>query len=255
MAGMLEGKIALITGGGGGIGRATSLVMAREGATLAIADTDNALAEETAAQVRAAGAKAITVSGDVTDEAQVEAMIAGVVAQLGRIDVAYNNAGISHAYAGAVGLRTHEISREVADKVLNINVTGVWLCMKHELIQMLKQGGGAICNTASIAGLIGLSTSSIYVASKHGVIGLTKTAAIEYGADNIRVNCVCPGFIETRMTKDVMSRRGNELMQMVPFHRMGQPGEIGECVTWLCSDRASYVSGAAYVVDGGYTAT
>ena len=255
MAGMLEGKVAFITGGGGGIGRATSLVMAREGATLAIADADVSMAEETAKQVRAAGAKAIVVSGDVTEEEQVKAMVDSVVAQLGRLDVAYNNAGIAHAYAGAVGLRTHEISREVADQVLNINVTGVWLCMKYELIQMMKQGGGAICSTASIAGLIGLSTSSIYVASKHGVIGLTKTAAIEYAADNIRVNCVCPGFIETRMTKDVMSRRGNELMQAVPMHRMGQPGEIGETVTWLCSDRASYVTGAAYVVDGGYTAT
>ena len=254
MAGILEGKTALITGGGGGIGRATSLIMAREGATLAIADTDMALAEETARQVRAAGAKAIVVSGDVTDEAAVRAMVESVADQLGRIDCAFNNADISHAYAGASGLRTHEIPREVADKVLNINVTGVWLCMKYELIQMMKQGGGAICNTASIAGLIGLSTSSIYVASKHGVIGLTKTAALEYANDKIRVNCVCPGFIETRMTQDTMRRRGNELMQLVPFHRMGQPAEIGECVTWLCSERASFVSGAAYVVDGGYTA-
>ena len=254
MAGMLDGKIAMVTGGGGGIGRATCLVMTREGATLAIADTDMALAEGTAAAVRAAGAKAIVVSGDVTDEAQVKAMVESVVAQLGRIDIAYNNAGISHAYAGASGQRTHEISREVADKVLNINITGVWLCMKYELIQMMAQGGGAICNTASIAGLVGLPTSSIYVASKHGVIGLTKTAALEYANDKIRVNCVCPGYIQTRMTEDTMRRRGNELMQQVPFHRMGQPAEIGECVAWLCSDRASFVSGAAYVVDGGFTA-
>jgi len=255
MAGILQEKVAMVTGGGGGIGRATCLAMAREGARIAVADTDLALAEETAAQVRAAGGRAIVVSGDVTDEAQVAAMVASVVSQLGRIDCAYNNAGISHAYAGASGLKTHEITREVADKVLDINVIGVWLCMKHEIIQMLAQGGGAsIVNTASIAGLVGLQTSSLYVASKHGVIGLTKTAAIEYAEQNIRVNAVCPGFIETRMTRDTMARRGNEIMQQVPFRRMGQPGEIAECVTWLSSERASFVSGAAYVVDGGFTA-
>ncbi len=254
MTKMLDGKIAMITGGGGGIGRATCLTMAREGAIIAVADTDMALAEETAAAVRAAGGKAIVVSGDVTDEAQVQAMVASVVTQLGRIDIAYNNAGISHAYAGASGLKTHELPLAVAEKVLDINVIGVWLCMKYEIIQMLAQGGGAIVNTASIAGLVGLQTSSLYVASKHGVIGLTKTAALEYAEQNIRVNAVCPGFIETRMTKDTMSRRGNEIMQQVPFHRMGQPQEIAEMVTWLASERASFVSGVAYAVDGGFTA-
>ncbi|MSP05460.1 MAG: glucose 1-dehydrogenase [Acetobacteraceae bacterium] len=254
MTRMLDGKVAMITGGGGGIGRATCLTMAREGATIAVADTDLALAEETAAAVRATGAKAIVVTGDVTNEAQVKAMVDSVAAQLGRIDIAYNNAGISHAYAGASGLKTHELPLEVAEKVLDINIIGVWLCMKYEIIQMLTQGGGAIVNTASIAGLIGLPTSSLYVASKHGVIGLTKTAALEYAEQNIRVNAVCPGFIETRMTKDAMARRGNEIMQQVPFHRMGQPQEIAECVTWLASDRASFVSGVAYAVDGGFTA-
>jgi len=254
MTKMLDGKVAMITGGGGGIGRATCLTMAREGATIAVADTDMAQAEETAAAVRAAGAKAIVVSGDVTDEAQVKAMVESVVAQLGRIDVAYNNAGISHAYAGASGLKTHELPLAVAEKVLDINVIGVWLCMKYEIIQMLAQGGGAIVNTASIAGLVGLQTSSLYVASKHGVVGLTKTAALEYAENNIRVNAVCPGFIETRMTKDTMARRGNEIMQQVPFHRMGQPTEIAEMVTWLASERASFVSGVAYAVDGGFTA-
>ena len=254
MTKMLDGKVAMITGGGGGIGRASCLTMAREGAIIAVADTDMALAEETAAAVRAAGGKAIVVTGDVTDEAQVKAMVESVVAQLGRIDIAYNNAGISHAYAGASGLKTHELPLAVAEKVLDINVIGVWLCMKYEIIQMLAQGGGAIVNTASIAGLVGLQTSSLYVASKHGVIGLTKTAALEYAEQNIRVNAVCPGFIETRMTKDTMSRRGNEIMQQVPFHRMGQPQEIAEMVTWLASERASFVSGVAYAVDGGFTA-
>jgi len=139
--------------------------------------------------------------------------------------------------------------------MIGVNLKGVWLCMKHELPQMVAQGGGAIVNTASIAGLIGLPTSSAYVAAKHGVVGLTKTAALEYADDKVRVNAVCPGYIETNMTADTMRRRGAEIMAKVPFNRMGKPEEIAEMVVWLCSDRASYVSGAAYNVDGGYMAT
>jgi NAD(P)-dependent dehydrogenase (short-subunit alcohol dehydrogenase family) len=138
--------------------------------------------------------------------------------------------------------------------MIAVNLKGVWLCMKYELEQMVAQGGGAIVNTASIAGLIGLPTSSAYVAAKHGVVGLTKTAALEYADEKIRVNAVCPGYIETKMTEDAMRRRGAELMAKVPFHRMGKPEEIAEMVLWLCTDRASYVSGAAYNVDGGYMA-
>ena len=154
----------------------------------------------------------------------------------------------------AAGKKTHEWSDEAFDRMIAVNLRGVWLCMKHEIPQMLAQGGGVIVNTGSIAGLIGLPTSSAYVAAKHGVLGLTKTAALEYATDKIRVNAVCPGYIETKMTEDTMRRRGTELMTKVPFGRMGKPEEIGEMVLWFCSDRASYVSGACYNVDGGYMA-
>lgn len=254
MPGMLEGKSALITGGGGGIGRATALAFAREGARLAIADFNEQAAQETVAQVNAAGGQAMTLTGDVTDSATVQAMIRAVVAAYGRVDCAFNNAGIAGFQVDAGGKRTHEWADESFDRMIGVNLKGVWLCMKHELPQMMAQGGGTIVNTGSIAGLIGLPTSSAYVAAKHGVLGLTKTAALEYAGDNIRVNAVCPGYIETNMTADTMRRRGAEIMAKVPFNRMGKPEEIAEMVVWLSSDRASYVSGACYNVDGGYMA-
>jgi NAD(P)-dependent dehydrogenase (short-subunit alcohol dehydrogenase family) len=255
MAGLLDGKSALITGGGGGIGRATSLAFAREGARVAVADAAEAAAQETVALINKAGGQAMTLTGDVTDTGAVEAMVKSVVAAYGRLDCAFNNAGIAGFQVDAGGKKTHEWSEAGFDRMIAVNLKGVWLCMKHELIQMVAQGGGAIVNTASIAGLIGLPTSSGYVAAKHGVVGLTKTAALEYADDKVRVNAVCPGYIETRMTADTMRRRGEELMAKVPFHRMGTPEEIAEMVLWLCSDRASFVSGVAYNVDGGYMAT
>ncbi len=254
MAGMLDGKSALITGGGGGIGRATALIFAREGARLAIADASEEAARETVAQVNAAGGQAMSLSGDVTESAAVQAMIEAVVSAYGRLDCAFNNAGIAGYQVDAGGKRTHEWADDSFDRMIAVNLRGVWLCMKHELPRMMAQGGGTIVNTGSIAGLIGLPTSSAYVAAKHGVLGLTKTAALEYATDNIRVNAVCPGYIETKMTEDTMRRRGAELMEKVPFRRMGRPEEIGEMVMWLCSDRSSYVSGACYNVDGGYMA-
>jgi len=254
MTGLLEGKSALITGGGGGIGRATALIFAREGARLAIADAVTDAAEETVALVNKAGGQAIALAGDVTDSVAVAAMVATVVSAYGRIDCAFNNAGIAGYQVGAAGQKTHEWADESFDRMIGVNLKGVWLCMKHEIVRMLAQGGGCIVNTGSIAGLIGLPTSSAYVAAKHGVLGLTKTAALEYATDNIRVNAVCPGYIETKMTEDTMRRRGEQLMQMVPFRRMGRPEEIGEMVLFLCSDRASFVSGACYNVDGGYMA-
>jgi NAD(P)-dependent dehydrogenase (short-subunit alcohol dehydrogenase family) len=254
MPGMLEGKSALITGGGGGIGRATALAFAREGARLAIADFVEAAAQETVALVNSAGGQAMTLTGDVTDSGAVQSMINSVVAAYGRLDCAFNNAGIAGFQVDAGGKRTHEWADESFDRMIGVNLKGVWLCMKHELPQMMAQGGGTIVNTGSIAGLIGLPTSSAYVAAKHGVLGLTKTAALEYAGDNIRVNAVCPGYIETKMTEDTMRRRGAEIIAKVPFGRMGKPEEIAEMVLWLSSDRASYVSGACYNVDGGYMA-
>ena len=253
MSGMLEGKAALVTGGGGGIGRATALVFAREGARVAVADLYAELAAETAGLVNKAGGRAVSLSCDVTDPGSVAAMVRDTVSAFERLDCAFNNAGIAGYQVDAAGKRTAEWAEASFDRMIAVNLKGVWLCMREELLHM-QAHGGAIVNTGSIAGLIGLPTSSAYVAAKHGVLGLTKTAALEYAPDNIRVNAVCPGYIRTRMTEDTMRRRGEQLMAMVPFHRMGEPEEIAEMVAWLCSERASYVSGACYNVDGGYMA-
>src|SRR6478752_470743 len=219
MAGILDGKVALVTGGASGIGQA------------------------------------IAIGGDVTREADVVAMVARTVAAFGRIDCAFNNAGIAGRAVGPAGQRIHELSQTSFDAMLAVNLTGVFLCLKHEIKQMLAQGnGGAIVNTASIAGLIGLPTSGHYVAAKHGVVGLTKTAAIEYAEDGIRVNCVNPGYVTTPMTEEVVETRFDEVMAKVPMNRMGVPDEIAEAVVWMCSDKASFMTGASQVVDGGYFA-
>ena len=253
-AGIVEGKIAMVTGGGGGIGRAASLAFAREGARVAVADFAAAAAHDTVAQINAAGGQAITVTGDVTRAEDVRTMLDDTIAAYDRLDCAFNNAGIAPYQVDASGKKTADWSEESFDRMIAVNLKGVWLCMKEEIPRMQSQGGGAIVNTASIAGLIGLVTSSAYVAAKHGVIGLTKTAALEYADAKIRVNAVCPGFIMTQMTEETMRRRGEAIMAQIPFRRMGEPGEIAEMVVWLCSDRASYVTGASYNVDGGWMA-
>src|SRR3954470_8712198 len=228
MAGILDGKSALVTGGASGIGRATALAMAREGARVAVADRTEDSAAGTVALINQAGGQAIAIGGDVANESDVAAMVARAVAAFGRLDCAFNNAGISGRAVGPAGQRLHELSQASFDGMLAINLTGVWLCMKHEIVQMLAQGGGAIVNTASIAGLIGLATSGHYVAAKHGVVGLTKTAAIEYAQDGIRVNCVNPGYITTPMTKEVVETRLDATLAKVPMNRMGVPEEIAE---------------------------
>ena len=254
MAGILDGKSALVTGGASGIGRATALAMVREGARVAVADQSEAGAAETVALINAAGGQSIAIGADVSDETQIEAMVARSVAAFGRLDCAFNNAGIAPRHAGPAGQRTHEMSRQSFDRMMAINLTGVFLCMKHEIVHMLKQGGGAIVNTASVAGLVGLPTAASYVAAKHGVVGLTKTAAMEYAQDGIRVNCVNPGYIKTPMTDPGMAERYERLMTRVPMNRLGAPEEIAEAVVWMCSDRASFMTGASHVVDGGYYA-
>jgi NAD(P)-dependent dehydrogenase (short-subunit alcohol dehydrogenase family) len=254
MPGILDGRTALVTGGGGGIGRATALAMAREGARVAVSDASDATAQETVDLVKAASDQAIFVQADVRRSDEVGAMVSKVVAAYGRLDCAFNNAGVAAAYVGAAGQKTAQWSETAFNQVIAVNLTGVWLCMKAELIQMEKQGGGVIVNTASVAGLTGLPTASAYAASKHGVVGLTKTAALEYAQDNIRVNAICPGYIETNMTREPMRRHGEQIMARVPFKRMGRPEEIAELVVWLCSDRASFVTGVTYNVDGGYMA-
>jgi len=254
MTGILAGKSALVTGGASGIGRATALIMAREGARVAVADQTETGAAGTVALINAGGGQAIAIAADVADEAQVQAMVGRAVAAFGRLDCAFNNAGIAPRHVGPAGQRTHEMSRQSFDAMLAVNTTGVFLCMKHEIVQMLAQGGGAIVNTASIAGLIGLPMASNYVAAKHGVVGLTKTAALEYAADRIRVNCVNPGYIKTPMTDPTMATRYEQLMTKVPMNRLGTPEEIAEAVVWMCSDKAAFMTGASHIIDGGYFA-
>ena len=256
MAGMLEGKTALITGGARGIGREAALLFAAEGARVVASDLNAEGAAETVAMINAAGGQALSIECDVTDGAAVNAMVQAVVDAYGGLDCAFNNAGIAGFQVGAVGKKTADWPEDGVDKMIDVNLKSVWLCMRAELKQFEKQGtSGAIVNTASIAGLHGLPTSSLYVAAKHGVVGLTKTAAIEYATDNIRVNSVCPGYIETDMTKETMARRGDQILARVPAKRMGVPKEIAEMVCWLASDRASFVTGANYNVDGGFVAS
>ncbi len=250
--GQLDGKVALITGAGSGIGRASALAFAREGAKVAVADIVVEGGEETVRMVKEAGGEAFFIRVDVSNAADVEAMVNTVVDTYGRIDCAYNNAGIEGRLAS-----TDEYPEDVFDKVIDINLTGVWLCMKYELPHMLKQGGGAIVNTASGAGLIGVAGMSAYVASKHGVVGLTKTAALEYAKSGIRVNAVCPGLIQTPMVERITAEQpqlGEALVAAEPVGRTGKPEEIAESVVWLSSDAASFVTGHAMSVDGGYVA-
>ncbi len=255
MAGLLEGKAALITGGARGIGRAAALTFAREGARVVVSDLMAEGAQETVAMINAGGGQAVSVSGDVTKPELVKAWVDTVVKTFGRIDCAFNNAGIAGNAVGANGKLTADWPEQAFDRMIEINLKSVWLCMRDEINAMLADGkGGAIVNTASIAGLVGLETSSAYVAAKHGVIGLTKTAALEYAKKGIRVNAVCPGYIVTEMTREPMERKGDQIMGRIPFGRLGTPEDIAEMVVWLCSDRAGYVSGAAYNVDGCYAA-
>ena len=254
MAGMLEGRISLVTGAGSGIGRATSLVMAREGATIVVSDINADSGEETLSAVREAGGDGMFVHADVSRPDDVAALVGQVVSAYGRLDCAYNNAGIEGFMAG----RLHEYPEDIWDRVIDINLKGVWLCLKHEIPQMLQQGSGSIVNTASGAGLVGSRQMSAYVASKHAVVGLTKAAALEYARDGIRVNAVCPGMIDTPMVQRLIGGRDAEYEASIPVRqpigRLGTPEEIAESVTWLCSDAASLVTGLAMAVDGGLTA-
>jgi len=252
MAGILDGKVALITGAASGIGRATASIFAREGARLLLADLQEEGGNETLATVHGAGAEAIFLKVDVAQWDDVERMVAKAVETFGRLDCAFNNAGID----GKGGM-THQCTEANWNRVISINLTGVWLCMKAEITQMLKQGGGAIVNTSSDAGLAGAKGLPAYVAAKHGVAGLTKAAALEYGKHNIRVNAVCPGPIRTPMLGRLLRRRDDieaKMARAEPLKRLGEPSEIGEAVAWLCSDRASYVHGLPMPVDGGYMA-
>jgi NAD(P)-dependent dehydrogenase (short-subunit alcohol dehydrogenase family) len=254
MAGILDGKVSLITGAGSGIGQATSRIFAREGAKLVLADVVEEGGNQTLKMVQGLGANAIFVKCDVSKWSDVDAAVAKAVSTYGRLDCAFNNAGIE-----GEGGNTHECSEENWARVISINLTGVWLCMKAEIAQMLKQGtgGGAVVNTSSGAGLAGIRGMPAYVAAKHGVAGLTRAAALEYGRQGIRINAVCPGPIRTPMMARGLKERPDleeRYARAEPLKRLGEPEEIGEAVAWLCSDRASYVTGLPMPVDGGFMA-
>jgi NAD(P)-dependent dehydrogenase (short-subunit alcohol dehydrogenase family) len=257
MARRVEGKAALVTGGASGIGRATALTFAREGAKLVIADTNEEGGHQTVHMITENGGEATFVKMDVSKAVEVQALISTAVETYGRLDCAHNNAGISgFGIAGDAYTLTAEYPEERWHQVIAVNLTGVWLCMKYEISQMLHHGGGTIVNTASAAGLVGGRGLAAYVASKHGVVGLTKTAALEYAQQGIRVNCVCPGFIETPMTARGLSdpERRERIIASEPIGRVGTPEEVAEAVVWLCSDAASFVTGHTMTVDGGYVA-
>ena len=245
-----EGKIALVTGGSSGIGRATALAFAREGAKVVIGDIQVEGGERTLQAIKEAGGDAILVKTDVTRPDQVEALIKKAVETYGRLDCAFNNAGFEGARAP-----TADYTEEDWDRVISINLKGVWLCMKYEIPQMLKQGSGAIVNTASSAGLVGFRTAPAYTAAKHGILGLTKTAALDYAPAGIRINAVCPGVIRTPMLERLTGGHPKLeawLIAQEPVGRAGTPEEVAEAVVWLCSDAASFVTGHPMAVDGGF---
>jgi len=248
MAGLLENRIAFVTGGAGGIGAATAIAFAAEGAKVAVADLKDPT--ETVATIVAAGGEAYSIALDVTDQAAVEAAVDGVVAKWGRLDIAFNNAGVS-----LEDYTTPWESVELYDKVVAVNQRGVMLCMAAELRHMAKQGSGSIVNTASVAGMVGLAGAG-YCGSKHAVVGLTRSAAMRYAAEGIRVNCVCPGAISTPMTEaEGLSDQSRAFMaQMHPMNRMGRAEEIADAVVFLASDKSSFITGHPLAVDGGYLA-
>ena len=243
-------KVAIVTGGSFGIGRATAIAFAKRGASVVVADwiKDN----QTVQEIKNAGGSALFIQCDVSQSNEVANLINETVATFDRLDFAVNNAGIEGTTASV-----HECGEENWDRTIGINLKGIWLCMKNEIPQMLRQGKGAIVNVASIAGLIGFPGLPAYVASKHAIVGLTKTAALEYAKQGIRVNAVCPGAIKTAMIdritgKDKTAEKQFESME--PVGRMGTPEEVAEAIVWLCSDAASFVTGDAMAVDGGWIA-
>lgn len=253
MAELLLDKSIIITGGSTGIGRASALRCAAEGAAVTIADVNDDEGGKVVAEITAAGGRAQYVHTDVTRSDAVQAMIAAAVDAYGRLDGALNNAGIEGSFTNIL-----KMSEADYDRTLNVDLKGVWLCVKYEVEQLLKQGdGGSIVSTASVAGLIGTRGGSAYCAAKHGVVGLTKCVALEYARKGIRVNAVCPGVIQTPMVDRMTAETGittQALIDQEPMARLGEPREIGEAVVWLLSDLASFVTGVALPVDGGYTA-
>jgi NAD(P)-dependent dehydrogenase (short-subunit alcohol dehydrogenase family) len=245
------GKVAFVTGAASGIGRAAALAFAREGASVVAADVSEQGNQETVRLIEAQGGRALAVRCDVTRAEDVKAALDKTVEAFGRLDFAFNNAGVEQPITPAADLTLEEW-----DRIVDIDLRGVFLCMKHEIPLILKQGGGAIVNTSSGAGVIGIKGNPAYTAAKHGVIGLTRSAALDYAAQNIRVNAVCPGYIDTpmmgRFTGGTAEGRAKVIAEE-PVGRMGKPEEIAAAVVWLCSDAAAFMVGHAMVIDGGQT--
>jgi NAD(P)-dependent dehydrogenase (short-subunit alcohol dehydrogenase family) len=252
MATGLEGKVGLVTGGTSGIGRETAILFAKAGVKIVVAGRREREGEKTVELIHAAGGEGLFVKTDVSKASEVEALIQTVVERFGRLDLAFNNAGVEGVWAPLT-----QLTEEDFDRTINVNLKGVWLCLKYEIQQMLKQGaGGAIVNMASIMGLVGAAGSSAYSASKHGVIGLTQSAALENAKRKVRVNAVCPGFIETEMADRTLRvpTVHKYVVSCHPIGRLGNPTEIAEAVVWMCSDRASFMTGQTMVLDGGFLA-
>ena len=250
--GSMQDRVAIVTGASAGIGHAAALAFAREGAQLSLADRDDDRGEKLVAELAELGTDACFTHTDVSDPDSVAAMVDATVRRFGRLDYAFNNAGIEGAQAP-----TADCTLENWNRTIGVNLTGVFLCMHAEIPRMLASGGGAIVNNSSVAGLVGFAGIPAYTASKHGIIGLTKTAALEYAEQGIRVNAVCPGVIDTEMidrfTHDDPATRA-QLLTTEPVGRLGGPQEIADAVVWLCSERASFVTGHTLAVDGGFVA-
>ncbi|MFJ9026011.1 glucose 1-dehydrogenase [Streptomyces sp. NPDC102259] len=246
-----EGQVALVTGAASGMGLATARAFAQAGAAVVLADLNKDAVQNAAKELTDAGHQAIGVACDVTDEAQAAAAVDRAVDTFGRLDMAFNNAGIQAPPSDAA-----DESAEEFDRVNAVNLRGVWAAQKHELRQMRTQGSGAIVNCSSLGGLVGLPERAAYHASKHGVIGLTKSAAVEYAPKGIRINAICPGVIDTPMVSDMLEGQAEamaEIMKQQPIGRLGKAEEVAAAAVWLCSDAASFVIGVALPVDGGYT--
>ncbi len=249
MAGDFYGKVVIVTGGGYGIGRAASLGFAKRGAKVVVADMDIQNGEETVRLIEEGGGKALLIKVDVSKELEVKNLIQKTIETYGRLDCAFNNAGIHKVFVPSI-----EFNESDWNEIMEINLKGVWLCMKYEIPPMLNQGKGAIVNTSSAAGLIAAPSNPAYPASKHGVVGLTKSIAIEFARRGIRVNCICPGPTRTGMHESLMAIAPHIVEKMnekVPMGRIAEPEEVAAAAIWLCSDEASYITGHALPVDGG----